>query len=177
MRVSARALSVSCPHCRRVVSLTDLRIVGSHPGKTLATCGDIRIEATARLQVEVIARKITVLGRVRGPVTASESVEVGSTGYVMGDIRAPKIVVQEGGVIQGNCTMTCTKSRGDSEAVTGGDPVADQAAVEAGPKTKQQPQAKPLKPAGSTPAPGTAKPRPLARPQASLGSRRPGGDQ
>lgn len=110
MKVSARALSVSCPHCHRVISLENLRIVGAHPGRALATCGDVRIEAPARLNLAIIGRNVVILGRVRGPVSASEAVEVGPTGHVIGDITAPKIVVQDGAVINGRCQMVAADS-------------------------------------------------------------------
>jgi len=106
MKVSARALSVPCPHCHRAISLENLRIIGAHPGKALATCGDIRIESTARLNLMVIGRNVMIHGRIRGPVNAFESVEIGPTGYVIGDITSPKIVVREGAVIQGRCQMS-----------------------------------------------------------------------
>jgi cytoskeletal protein CcmA (bactofilin family) len=106
MRVPARALSVFCPHCQKRASLEDLVVTGSHPAKLLTTCGDIRIEPSARLHVEIHGKRVTVLGKVRGPVNALESVEVGPTGYVIGDIKAPRIVVRDGGQIEGRCEMT-----------------------------------------------------------------------
>jgi len=105
MKVSARALSVFCPSCQKRVNLEDLRITGTHPGKVLMTCGDILIEPTARLNVDVFGRRVVVHGRVVGQVLANESVEIASTGRVTGDIRAPKIIVQEGAVISGRCEM------------------------------------------------------------------------
>jgi cytoskeletal protein CcmA (bactofilin family) len=71
----------------------------------LATCGDIVVEATGWLSAELVATNVTILGRVRGPVVASKCVEVGPKAQVVGDIQAPKIVVREGAVIQGNCRM------------------------------------------------------------------------
>src|SRR5262245_14634785 len=106
MRVPVRALSVFCPHCQKRVELESLRITGSHPGRRLATCGDIVVEATGGLTAEVVATNVTILGRVRGPVVASKCVEVGPKAQVVGDISAPKIVVKEGAVIQGSCRMT-----------------------------------------------------------------------
>lgn len=106
MRVPVRALSVFCPHCQKRVELESLRITGSHPGRRLATCGDIVVEATGWLNAEVVATNVMILGRVRGPVVASKYVEVGPKAQVIGDILAPKIVVREGAVIQGSCRMT-----------------------------------------------------------------------
>lgn len=105
MRVSARALSVFCPHCQKRATLEDLRIAGTHPGRFLATCGDILVERTSILNLEIVAKNVVVQGRVCGPVTGQESVVVGPTGRVIGDVRAPKIVVQDGGVIQGQCEV------------------------------------------------------------------------
>ncbi len=106
MRVSARALSVFCPHCQKRASLESLRIIGSHPGKALATCGDIFIEATANLNLAVYANNVLILGRIRGPVFANETVEVGPSARVFGDIKACKIIVRDGALIEGRCVMT-----------------------------------------------------------------------
>src|SRR5882672_9092705 len=101
MRVAGQALSVFCPHCQKRANLEDLVITGSHPGKALMTCGNIRIESSARLHVEIYANRVLVLGKLRGPIHALESVEIGSTGQVVGDIKAPRIVVQPGGQVEG----------------------------------------------------------------------------
>jgi hypothetical protein len=106
MRVASRALSVFCPHCQKRVTLESLRIVGSHPGKSLATCGDILVEPASQLNLELTGNNILIRGRVRGSVTANGLLEVAPTGRVIGDVRAAKIVVRDGGVIQGRCEMT-----------------------------------------------------------------------
>jgi cytoskeletal protein CcmA (bactofilin family) len=105
MRVSAKAMSVFCPHCQRRAPLETLRITGSHPGKTLATCGDIYIEASAKLNLEITGTRVFVQGRVRGGITAAELIEIGPSGRVEGAVRAPKILVQEGGIIEGRCEI------------------------------------------------------------------------
>ena len=108
MKVSAKALSVFCPHCQKRAQLESMRIIGSHPGKTLATCGDIIIESTAKLNLAISANNVYIQGRIRGPVVANETVEVGPTGQVFGSIKAAKLVVQHGAVIEGKCEMVPT---------------------------------------------------------------------
>ncbi|MFQ5501640.1 MAG: polymer-forming cytoskeletal protein [Phycisphaerae bacterium] len=120
MRVAARALSVFCPHCHKRITLENLRIIGSHPGKTLATCGDILVEPSTTLNLEITANNVIVRGRVRGSIRANASVEVTPTGRVVGDVKAPKIIVREGGVIQGRCEMTAPL-----EQLTGSAPAGD----------------------------------------------------
>ena len=105
MRVAAKALSVFCPHCQKRASMESLRIVGAHPGRLLATCGDILVEAASQLNVEIVANNVTIRGRVNGCVSANECLEVESSGRIYGDVRAAKLVVRDGGVIQGRIEM------------------------------------------------------------------------
>ncbi len=106
MRVAARALSVFCPHCQKRVTLESLRIVGAHPGSSLVTCGDILVEPSSQLNLEIKANNVVIRGRVRGSVSASGVLEVGPTGRIIGDVRAQKVIVHDGGVLQGRCEMT-----------------------------------------------------------------------
>lgn len=117
MKVPGRALSVFCPHCQKRAELESLRIVGSHPGKMLSTCGDIRVEATATLNLPLFANNVVILGCVRGHVVANETVVLGSTARVSGDIKAAKVIVHDGAVIEGRCVMTAP--RRDAANVTG----------------------------------------------------------
>ncbi|MBK8269336.1 MAG: polymer-forming cytoskeletal protein [Planctomycetes bacterium] len=105
MRVAAKALSVFCPHCQKRATLESLRIVGAHPGRSLATCGDILVEAPSQLNVEIVANNVTIRGKVNGSVSANECLEVDSTGRIYGDVRASKLIVRDGGVIQGRIEM------------------------------------------------------------------------
>lgn len=106
MKVSAHAFSVFCPHCQKRAPLENLRIIGSHPGRSLATCGDIHIERTAKLNLAITANNVVVHGRVCGPVVANEVIEIGPTGQVVGDITAAKIIIRDGGMVEGRCEMT-----------------------------------------------------------------------
>ncbi len=183
MRVSARALSVFCPHCQKRISLENLRIVGSHPGKVLATCGDILIESTARLNVSLVGTNIAINGRVKGAVQAEETVDVGTKGHVIGDITAAKILVQDGGKIEGRCQMVVPKplskleddpldevdSSSDTIEEASGDP--DEANEASTPMSQDPhpPRPRPLRPGPRpspepTPAPAEfPRPRPLGR--------------
>jgi cytoskeletal protein CcmA (bactofilin family) len=155
MKVPARAFSVFCPHCQKRAPLENLRIVGSHPGKSLATCGDITIESTAKLNLSIIANNVTVHGRVSGNVSASQVVVVGSTGQVVGDIAAAKIIVQDGGMITGKCSMAGRQTPEPGGAGT-------IAAGQVGPSTSE--------PAGGAPERPAATPRPLPLPPKGLWS-------
>ncbi len=140
MRVTARALSVFCPHCQTRVSIENLRIVGSHPGKRLATAGDILVEASSRLQLDIVCNRITIHGRVKGSVSASQSVEIGRTGQVIGDINAPKLVVDDGGSIQGHFKRTEEESTVGQEPASAASKAQDASGAEL-PDAAAQPKA------------------------------------
>ncbi len=63
------------------------------------------VEASASLNLSILANNVVIHGRVRGPVVANEIVDVGPTGQVIGDIKAVKIIVRDGATIQGRCEM------------------------------------------------------------------------
>ena len=46
-----------------------------------------------------------VIGRVAGNVSASERIEIQTSGIVEGDVRAPRLIVQEGAVVNGSISM------------------------------------------------------------------------
>jgi cytoskeletal protein CcmA (bactofilin family) len=66
-----------------------------------------------------------VVGHVSGNVSATERIEVQASGIVDGDVRAPRLVVQEGAVLNGAVEMGEVKRPAGAEpvkkAVAGGD--------------------------------------------------------
>ena len=73
--------------------------------------GDVALETvvmiggSGHVRGSVVARAVRVSGRVEGNVTASERIEVLSTGVIDGDLSAPKIAVAEGAEIRGRVEM------------------------------------------------------------------------
>ena len=54
---------------------------------------------------QVLARHVTVLGRVEGDITAIERIDVSAGGRVDGDIRTPTLVIREGAEFNGSVAM------------------------------------------------------------------------
>ncbi len=76
--------------------------------------GDIAAKANAAVGLTGIidgtlsARTITVAGKISGKVTAEEKLVLESKSVMQGDIRAAKLVVDEGAVFDGKCEMKQT---------------------------------------------------------------------
>lgn len=84
----------------------DLEIDGSVEGDVKLPDHVVKIGANGKVKASVVAKCVQVVGRITGDVTATERVEVEASGIVEGDIRAPRLLVQEGAVINGAIEMT-----------------------------------------------------------------------
>jgi cytoskeletal protein CcmA (bactofilin family) len=83
----------------------DLEIEGQVDGNVELANHQLTIGASGRLKAEVNAKSIIVIGQVVGNLVASERIEIQATGVVEGDIRTPRLNVQEGAVLNGAIDM------------------------------------------------------------------------
>ena len=88
----------------------DLVVEGKVEGRIELPGNQLTIGANGNACAEVKAKSIVIVGKVTGNVRASERVEIQATGVVEGDVSAPKLIVQEGAVINGSIEMTGGKS-------------------------------------------------------------------
>jgi len=81
-----------------------LRIDGSCEG-TIESDADVIVGESAVLNSEIKARNVTVGGSITGNITVSGRLEILQTGKVKGDVHVGTLVISEGALFQGNCTM------------------------------------------------------------------------
>ena len=84
----------------------DIEIEGQIEGKISLPKNQLTIGAHGRVKAELSAKAVVVVGHITGNVTATERVEVQASGVVEGDIRAPRLLIQEGAVVNGAVEMT-----------------------------------------------------------------------
>lgn len=65
--------------------------------------GGLNIGKKALVKADVHANDIIISGDFTGNISADKSVEIQTTGKVIGDIKAPSIIVHPGAVLVGNC--------------------------------------------------------------------------
>jgi cytoskeletal protein CcmA (bactofilin family) len=88
-----------------VVSLKgSLRIDGRVEG-SVSDAQTVVVGGGGMVRGDISAETVVVGGKVVGNITATESIEILSKGSVRGDIRSPRLIVEEGGRINGGCTM------------------------------------------------------------------------
>lgn len=81
-----------------------LMIKGLFSGSINAT-GSLYIDQNAVVDAEIKAYSVVVRGKVRGNITAETKVELQGTAEVVGDITAPRIVMEPGCLFDGISKM------------------------------------------------------------------------
>lgn len=82
----------------------DLRVEGQVEGELRAS-GDVEIESGATVRARIEGRNVTVRGNVTGDVVAGTKVNVHGSGSLTGDVRTPRLRVDDGTVVNGSITM------------------------------------------------------------------------
>jgi len=90
----------------------DLEIEGQVEGNVRLANNQLTIGASGRVTAQVVAKSIIVIGRVKGNLTATERIEIQATGIVEGDVKAPRLNVQEGAVLNGGIDMSSNAAAG-----------------------------------------------------------------
>jgi cytoskeletal protein CcmA (bactofilin family) len=85
----------------KVISNQDLTIDGQVEGTIELGQHGLTIGAGAKIKANLVAKTITISGAVTGNVTATEKVDVRSTGVVEGDIKTAYLQMSEGAMIRG----------------------------------------------------------------------------
>ena len=83
----------------------DLAIEGRVEGKIALSGFNVTIGQTGRVSAEIRAKCVVVGGLVEGDIQADERVEVASTGTMVGNIRAPRVVLVDGSRFKGSIDM------------------------------------------------------------------------
>jgi cytoskeletal protein CcmA (bactofilin family) len=82
----------------------NLRVGGTVEGQVEAT-GDVNVAEGATVKASVTGREVGISGLVQGPVTASKKLIVSRTGSLVGDVRVPRLEIQDGASFSGNVQM------------------------------------------------------------------------
>jgi cytoskeletal protein CcmA (bactofilin family) len=90
----------------------DLVVEGNVQGKIELPNNQLTIGPNGNVAADVAAKAVVIVGKVSGNVTGTERVEIESTGAVDGDVRAPRLVVQEGAILNGTVEMGQPRSAG-----------------------------------------------------------------
>ena len=83
----------------------DLTLDGTVEGKVSLPGHVLTVGANSRIDAEVVAKVLVVLGTVKGDVTVKEKFELRAGGTVEGTLNAPKVAIAEGAHFNGKIEM------------------------------------------------------------------------
>jgi len=90
----------------------NLRVSGTLEGQIEAT-GDVDVTEAATVKATVTGREVNVSGQVNGAVTASKKLVIGRGGSIVGDVRVPRLIMQDGASLSGGGCRINTSAPGD----------------------------------------------------------------
>ena len=85
----------------KVIGGEDLTIDGDVEGSIELGNHDLTIGEGATIKADLLAKTVTISGRVTGNVRAMEKLDLRATGSVQGDITAPRFAMADGAVVMG----------------------------------------------------------------------------
>ena len=82
-----------------------MRIDGKFEGNILLV-DQLQIGRNARVRTEIKATSVVVEGVVIGNIAASRRILLLPTARILGDIKTPELIIQDGVVLEGRCTIS-----------------------------------------------------------------------
>jgi len=89
-----------------LIGSEDTTIAGQVEGDVTVKGHTLTVAPRAIVRGNIVARAVAVHGEVVGSITSEGKVEVGETGTVEGDIKAPRMVVTEGAILRGRVKIS-----------------------------------------------------------------------
>ena len=89
----------------RFVVKGNMRIDGLFEGKALQV-DQLQIGAKAKVKTNINATSVVVEGLVIGNIAATRRILLLSTARVLGDLKTPELIIQDGVILEGRCTIS-----------------------------------------------------------------------
>ena len=93
-----------------------LRVDGHLTGTVMSEGGTLIVGANGQVDANVHVAVATINGAVNGDIVATEKIQLGRTARVLGNISTPKLVIEEGAVFEGGCSMMSARENQERAA-------------------------------------------------------------
>ena len=101
-----------------IISDQDIRIDGSVHGSIEVGQHEVVLGAGSEVKADVNARSVLVGGKIEGDVTASDRIQIQSTGILFGDVASPRLIIQDGGMLRGKVDVAGNRQNRSSAGAT-----------------------------------------------------------
>jgi cytoskeletal protein CcmA (bactofilin family) len=82
-----------------------LRVDGHLIGTVSSENGTLIVGTNGQVDANVSVAAAMINGAVNGDIVASEKLQLGRTARVLGNIQAPRLIIEEGAILEGGCSM------------------------------------------------------------------------
>jgi len=94
-----------------------LRVDGHLIGTVTSEAGSLIVGTNGQVDANIMVAAAMVNGTINGDVYATEKLHLGRTARVMGNIQSPRLIVEEGAILEGSCNMLKARETQEEEAV------------------------------------------------------------
>lgn len=128
------------------------RVDGHLTGRVTSEKGTLNVGASGQVDAVVSVAVAIINGTVNGDVTTSEHLELKRTAKIVGNIRTPRLIMEDGAVLEGNCSMLKAEEKAENRPAkqfapaSGAATTAGAPAVRSNPVFAREEQAKDKKP-------------------------------
>lgn len=86
-----------------------LRVDGHLTGRVTSEDGTLVVGSSGRVDANIMVAAAIIGGTVNGDIIATEKLELGRTARVVGNVQTPRLLIEEGAIFEGSCSMLKAK--------------------------------------------------------------------
>lgn len=94
--------------------LEDVVVDGEVEGAIRLQENSLTVGPSGRINADIEARNVTILGHVTGNIVCLERMRLCSTGSIDGDVKAPRILIEDGAVVRGSIDVAKTHAASET---------------------------------------------------------------
>src|SRR3954452_19290399 len=99
----------------QIRSAEHMHIAGEIDGSLDMAGYDLTVTSDSRVRADVMAREVDIAGSIQGNVDATRKITVRTGGKLIGDLRTPGIVIEDGSYFKGNIEIVNRETRPDGK--------------------------------------------------------------
>lgn len=122
----------------------DLLIQGNVEGTIRLHQHNVTVGKNGRIKADIYAKGIKIEGEVEGNLSSEDKIEIRKTGHVRGNVRAPKVHMEEGCRFKGSVDMDVNVSNRESQKTQASPAPTNKPATEKGQDKANQVKERPV---------------------------------
>ncbi len=93
-----------------------LRVDGHLMGTVTSESGTLLVGASGQVDANISVSAATIHGNINGDILATDKIQLGRSARVVGNITTPRLILEDGAVLEGSCSMVKAREAVESKA-------------------------------------------------------------